>query len=134
MLACRRAPLESVPAVRAVAGYGLEGGRHFHPVGAPPGTALTLIEDEVVEETGLEPGQTRRQLTVRGVRLHELVGKTFTIGEVECYDVELCEPCLRLQRLTRPGLIKDLVHRVGLRADILTDGVITIGVGTRAKV
>lgn len=113
--------------MRAVAGCGLKGDRHFHPAGADAGTALTLIEDEVVEATGLSRGEARRQLTVRGVRLNDLVGKHFTIGEVECYGVELCEPCLHLQQLTRPGLIKALVHRGGLRADILSDGVIAIG-------
>ena len=49
------------------------------------------------------------------------------VGDVECYGVELCEPCLHLQKMTRPGLIKDLVHRGGLRADILSDGVIAVG-------
>jgi hypothetical protein len=63
-------PLESVSAVRAVAGHGLEGDRNFHPSGAAPGAALTLIEDEVVEDIVLARGQTRRQLTARGVRLN----------------------------------------------------------------
>jgi MOSC domain-containing protein YiiM len=120
-------PLESVSAARAVAGHGLESDRNFHHSAAGPGDALTLVEDEVVEDIGLAPGRTRRQLTVRGVRLNGLVGKRFTVGEVECYGVELCEPCLHLQKMTRPGLIKDLVHRGGLRADILSDGVIAIG-------
>jgi MOSC domain-containing protein YiiM len=119
--------LASHTSVRAVAGRGLEGDRHFHPTGAAPGDALTLIEEELAEAVGLEPGQARRQLTVRGVRLNDLVGKHFKVGEVECYGVELCEPCLHLQKLTRPGLIKDLVHRGGLRADILSDGVIAVG-------
>jgi hypothetical protein len=109
-------PLELVPTVRTYAGRGLEGDRNFHPAGAPPGTALTLVEEEVVEDVGLPPGATRRQLTVRGVRLNELVGERFAVGEVECYGVELCEPCLHLQTLTRPGLLRDLVHRGGLRA------------------
>ena len=59
--------------------------------------------------------------------LNELIGKRFRVGEVECYGVEICEPCLHLQELTRPGIIKELVHRAGLNADILTDGVIAVG-------
>ncbi|MDX6594593.1 MAG: hypothetical protein QOJ13_3789 [Gaiellales bacterium] len=64
----------------------------------------------------------------RGVGLNDLVGREFTIGEVRCRGVELCEPCLALQEITgEPGLIKALVHRGGLRADILTDGEIAVG-------
>jgi hypothetical protein len=83
----------------------LEGDRYFHPVGAPAGKALTLIEDEVAADIGLEPGEARRQLTVRGVWLNNVVGKRFMVADVECYGAELCEPCLQLQLMTRPGLI-----------------------------
>lgn len=119
--------LRAVSSVRAVAGKGLEGDRHFRAGGAGPGRGLTLVEAEVVEALGLQPGDTRRNLTVRGVRLNDLVGKRFRIGDVECRGVELCEPCSHLQRLTRPGMIKDLVHRAGINADILTDGTISVG-------
>jgi MOSC domain-containing protein YiiM len=119
--------LWTVESVRALAGKGLEGDRHFHPEGAEPGRALTLVEAEAVEDVGLRPGETRRQVTVRGVRLNDLVGKRFRVGDVECYGVELCEPCLHLQELTRPGIIEELVHRAGINADILTDGTISVG-------
>jgi MOSC domain-containing protein YiiM len=120
-------PLSPVESVRAFAGKGLEGDRNFREGGAKPGQAITLVEAEIVEDVGLAPGETRRQITVRGVALNDLVGKRFTVGEVECYGVELCEPCLHLQEMTRPGIIKDLVHRAGINADILTDGVIRVG-------
>jgi MOSC domain-containing protein YiiM len=119
--------LSAVESARAVAGKGLEGDRNFHADGAEPGQALTLVEAEEVERVGLPPGGTRRQVTVRGVRLPELVGKRFRVGDVECYGVELCEPCLHLQSLTRPGIIKDLAHRAGINADILVDGTIAVG-------
>jgi MOSC domain-containing protein YiiM len=123
----RGGELESVESVRAFAGKGLEGDRYFFPDGAKPGQALTLVEAENVEDVGLPAGGARRQLTVRGVRLNDLVGKTFRVGEVECYGVELCEPCLHLESMTRPGLIKDFVHRSGINVDILTDGLIRVG-------
>ncbi len=118
------APVESVT---ALAGRGLEGDRHFFDRSAPPGEALTLIEAEALADVGLTGAQSRRQVVVRGVRLNELVGQRFRIGNVECVGVELCEPCLHLQQLTRPGIIKDLIHRGGLRADILSDGRICMG-------
>jgi len=123
----RTPELWTVESVRALAGKGLEGDRHFYPDGAEPGRALTLVEAENVEEVGLPPGGTRRQLTVRGVRLNDLVGKRFRVGEVECYGAELCEPCRHLESMTRPGIIKELAHRAGINADILNDGTISVG-------
>src|SRR5881275_3426780 len=120
----KSARLRAVDSVRAVAGKGLESDRHFHASGAKPGQALTLVEAENVEAVGLEPGETRRQVTTRGVRLNDLVGKRFRVGEVECYGVELCEPCSHLERMTRPGIVKELVHRAGINADVLRGGTI----------
>lgn len=116
-----------VEEVQAVAGKGLEGDRHFHADGAPAGQALTLVSAENVEAVGLAPGETRRQVTVRGVDLNGLVGKRFRVGEVECFGVELCEPCSHLEELTRPGIIKELVHRAGINADVVVGGAIRIG-------
>jgi MOSC domain len=124
--------LGPVSSVRAVAGQGLEGDRYFFAGGAGSGEALTLIEAEVIEDVGLTGAQSRRQVVVRDGGLHDrglndLVGKRFRVGEVECLGVELCEPCQHLQSLTRPGIIKDLIHRGGLRADILSGGTISVG-------
>jgi MOSC domain-containing protein YiiM len=119
--------LWTVGSVLALAGKGLEGDRHFRPNGAKPGQALTLVEEENVADVGLPPGETRRQLTTRGIRLNDFVGRRFRVGNVECYGVELCEPCLHLQQMTRPGIIEELAHRAGINADILTDGVISVG-------
>ena len=66
--------------MRAAAGKGLEGDRYFFADGAEAGRALTLVEEENVEDVGLAPGATRRQLTTRGVRLNDLVGKRFRGG------------------------------------------------------
>ena len=120
-------PLAPVDSVRVVAGHGVEGDRHYKPNGARPGQALTLVEAEEVERVGLPAGGTRRQVTVRGVRLNDLVGKRFTVGDVECYGVELCEPCAHLESMTRPGIIKDLVHAAGINADVLSGGTIAVG-------
>ena len=119
--------LWTVDSVLAVAGKGLEGDRHFHEEGARPGQAITLVAAEEVEAVGLAPGETRRQVTVRGVDVNGLVGKRFRVGEVECLGVELCEPCAHLQEMTRPGIIKELTHRAGINADIVVGGTIRVG-------
>ncbi len=94
---------------------------------------LTLIEAEALEglraDTGIELSheESRRQVLTRGIRLNDLVDKRFRVGEVECLGQEWCEPCNHLQSLTRPGILKGLVHRGGLRADIVSAGRIRVG-------
>ena len=66
-------------------------------------------------------------MLTRGIDVNALVGRRFTIGEVECVGVELCEPCSHLESLTVPGVMKGLVHQAGLNADILNDGEIAVG-------
>jgi MOSC domain-containing protein YiiM len=123
---------QPVERVTAVAGRGLDGNRYFAE-DAEPGRALTLVAAEAVEameaEHGisLEPRETRRNVVTRGVDVNALVGKRFRIGDVECEGVELCEPCSHLESLTKPGIIKGLVHRGGLNADILEGGEISVG-------
>ena len=119
--------MQSLSTVSAIANKGLVGDRYFFDDGAPPGLALTLVEADVVREVGLSAGETHRQLSVSGTGLNDLVGRRFRVGAIECFGVELCEPCLHLEQLTRPGIIKDLVHRGGLNADILLDGTISVG-------
>ena len=81
----------------------------------------------MLEDVGLTGPEARRQVVVRGVRLNDRGGQRYRDGEVECVGVELCEPCLHLQSLTRPGIIEELVHRAGLNADVLNDGTIAVG-------
>lgn len=128
----------AVPRVRAVAGRGVDGDFHFHDR-AEPGEALTLIAAEAIEAFRSESGipltheQTRRQVLTRGIDLNALVGLRFRVGDVECLGVELCEPCNRLTKLTgERAVLRGLVHRGGLRADILSDGEIAVGDEVRA--
>ena len=123
-----------VDRVRAHAGRGLEGNRYFWDGGdAPAGCAVTLIAAEAlaaVAEDGnvsIEPAATRRNILTRGIDVNELVGKRFSIGDVECEGVELCEPCAHLESMTQPGVIKAFAHRGGLNADIIIDGEISVG-------
>jgi len=130
--------LESVAEVRAIPGKGLEGDRYFRGEGSfsknpGGGRQVTLVASEMLEllqsEHGiaLEAADTRRNLVTKGVLLHDLVGQVFQVGTVRMMGVRLAEPCSHLERLTRPGVMKGLVHRAGLRADILDEGVLRVG-------
>jgi MOSC domain-containing protein YiiM len=127
------APCEPVERVRAVAGRGIEGDRQFGDHAPGSGKDLTLIAAEALEtleeETGirLEPGQSRRQVTTRGIDVNALVGRRFTVGGVEAVGIELCEPCSHLQSMTPPGTMRGLVHRAGINADVVGGGEIAIG-------
>lgn len=132
-------PTRSLERVRALAGQGLEGDRHVtgdgtFPSGLP-GSALTLIEAEVCEslEPALVPDEHRRNLVTRGIDLNTLVGAEFSIGEVCCRGMRLCEPCTVAQRYAGRPVLRALVHRGGLRADILADGQIATGDEVRAR-
>jgi len=131
------APMQSVSAVRAVPGQGLEGDRYFDHKGTfskpQPDRELTLIEAEAIEalrsEFQVDFGLTasRRNIVTRGVPLNHLVDKEFWIGDVKARGLRLCEPCAHLQRLSHPKVLPGLVHRGGLRAQILTEGMIRVG-------
>ena len=131
-------PMVPVSEVRGVPGRGLDGDRYFRKAGTysnRPGTGreVTLIEGEAYEaiarEAGivLAPGASRRNITTRGVPLNHLVGQRFRIGEVTLEGVRLCEPCAHLESLTQAGIRESLIHRGGLRARILTEGLIRVG-------
>jgi hypothetical protein len=126
-------PAQLLASARALAGRGLEGDRHVTGQGTfpsgMPGSALTLIEAEVCEsfDPPLEPSEHRRNVITRGIDLNALVGHEFTIGEVRCRGMRLCEPCTVAQRYAGRPVLRALVHRGGLRADILRDGEIQVG-------
>jgi hypothetical protein len=130
-------PMRAVSAVEAVAGRGLLGDRYERGAGTfsnPRGRGydLTLVEAEALEELSakgveLAPVEARRNLVVRGIALDDLIGRRFRVGEVECFGQRRCEPCSHLERLTRPKVLRGLVHRGGLRADVLSGGRIRTG-------
>lgn len=133
------APMVAVAEVRAIPGRGLEGDRYYEHTGTysdTPGTGrdLTLIESEqidgIAERDGIRigPGVSRRNLTTRGIDLNELVDVEFHVGDVKVRGTRLCEPCEYVAGLIGdPAALKALVHRGGLRCDILSEGTIRVG-------
>ncbi len=125
----------------ARAGRGLEGDRYCDQRGTfsnvhGRGYDLTLIEAEVLDALQLPAGQlapeeARRNVVTRVIYLNAVVGKPLRIGSVQCLGQRLCEPCAHLERLTakagKPGTLRALIHKGGLRADVLGDGEIRVG-------
>lgn len=131
------APMQEVQSAEAVAGKGLRGDRKLRDPGVPqkdtPDREITLIESEAIDAVNrdyamrLEAIESRRNILTSGVALNHLVGKDFSIGAVKLRGIRLCEPCKHVESLTRPGVMRALVHRGGLRAEILKGGTIQVG-------
>ena len=132
------APMQSVTNAKAVAGRGLEGDRYYTKLGtysnqAGSGRDVTLIEIEAINglkrdyEVQLDSGQPRRNIVTLGVALNHLVEQEFRIGDVVLRGTRLCEPCAHMEKLTVKGAMRGLVHRGGLRAEIISGGSIRVG-------
>lgn len=135
----RHGDAQVVPAVQVKAGNGIVGDRFFSRSTQHPERNITLIEAEAVEAVAAElalpipVSAPRRNVVTRGLRLNELVGCTFTVGPVTLRGIELCEPCVVLGRqletatCSRDAIIRAFLRRGGLRATIVTSGVIREG-------
>jgi MOSC domain-containing protein YiiM len=118
----------------AVANCGLVGDRYFEGRGTfsdweprGPGRELTLVESEVLEELDLPAEEARRNIVTKGIRLNDLVGKRFRVGDALIEGIRLCPPCTHLDKVTGRSLLKPLADRGGLRANIVADGEIRVG-------
>lgn len=133
------AELVQVDQVAAVPRRGLEGDRYFEGKGSfskktDSSREVTFIEkealDAVARESGIqmELGDSRRNVVTEGVALNHLVEQEFSFGEVTFRGIRLCEPCDHMEKLSgKPGAREALRHRGGLRAAIVSEGVIRVG-------
>jgi len=134
------AAMEARTNIDTVAGAGLRGDRYATGTGTYSGMGrgardVTLIEREAVDAVRADDGaievreeHTRRNLVTEGVALNHLVGRTFRVGAVRMRGVKLSEPCVYLEQLTGIADVRAaLVHRGGLRAEILDDGELRVG-------
>ena len=129
-------PMISVAEVRAFADRGLEGDRFFRAswlAANRPDKAVSLIEEETLQAAAAELGvdmfteKTRRNIVTRGVPLRALLHREFAVGGVVMRGIRLFEPCAHLEKLSNvPGIFHALEHRSGLKAAIMSDGVVRV--------
>lgn len=132
-------PMQSLEQVRALSGVGLEGDRYALGLGTFSKKSLkirhvSLVGREAIVAaneaagTGFTPAETRRNLVTEGVDLNELVDRLFTVGDILMFGVELCDPCSHPSNLSgKPGFKDAFYNRGGLRAQIMSSGLITLG-------
>jgi MOSC domain-containing protein YiiM len=130
----KNAPAKAVEQAEALEGEGLEGDRYAEAHNRKnPDCQVTFIELEAIraftEATHLAMtlSMPRRNIVTEGVSLNPLVGKRFRVGEALFEGVELCEPCGKFARNTHREALKFFVHRGGLRARILSGGLVKVG-------
>ena len=124
--------------VNAIEGMGLEGDRYYNRTGTysdkhDESREATFIESESLDALAkdynieLEGTESRRNISTRGVALNHLVGKEFKVGEAVFRGIRLCEPCTHLEEVSGKAARKGLIHRGGLRAQIVKSGLIRVG-------
>jgi MOSC domain-containing protein YiiM len=137
----RAARAESTPIqeARLEAGRGVVGDRYhegtgtFSPARMDPDHQITLIAAEEIEAFNAASGRSvphgafRRNVVTRGVDLNALVGRRFRLGGAEARGIRLCEPCAHLASLVNDEVLERMVHRAGLRAEIVTGGIVRPG-------
>jgi MOSC domain-containing protein YiiM len=130
--------LVNVEQVDAIAGMGLQGDRYYNRTGTysnkhNESREATFIESEALEALArdykieLAGSESRRNITTRGVALNHLVGRKFKVGAAVFRGIRLCEPCAHLEEISGKQVRKGLIHRGGLRAQIVTSGLVRVG-------
>ncbi len=126
----KRAPLESVAEVEAVADEGLVGDRKF---GLGAQRSITVVSEEELAKAAAElghdimPGATRRNVTIGGMELSRETGTRYRLGEVVIEVFQDCAPCEQMEETVGPGAREALRRRAGIRGRIVTGGTLRVG-------
>jgi MOSC domain-containing protein YiiM len=130
--------LMNIQQVNAIEGMGLEGDRYYNRSGTysnkhDESREATFIESEALDALAkdynidLDGTESRRNISTRGIALNHLVGKEFKVGKAFFRGIRLCEPCTHLENISGKRARKGLIHRGGLRAQIVKSGLIRVG-------
>lgn len=131
--------LVAIASAELQAGKGIVGDRYYsvqgtftEPLKDSADFEVTLIEQEEIDRfnqtTGLNyvGSDFRRNIVTRDIRLNDLVGKEFVVGKVKLRGMRLCEPCAHLASLLGQQILQHMIHKAGLRAQIIESGTVMI--------
>ena len=119
-----RQPMREVEKATAAADRGLEGCRH-----ARPGSRrqLLIVDREMIDSFGLQPGQIKENITTEGLRVNDLVkGQRLEVGQAVLEVTGPCDPCSRMDEI-RMGLQRELVGQRGTLCRVIEGGRIQRG-------
>lgn len=123
-------PIREVREVNCVAGAGLEGDRFFNYKDNYKGQITFLSWETYIDLCSVlnvhdrDPSVLRRNVIVEGVRLSDWIGQEFEIQGIRFAGIEESKPCYWMDRAFAPGAEAALQGRGGLRARILTSGLL----------
>ena len=123
---------EQVDSIECIEGRGIEGDRYFDHKKNFKGQ-ITFISAEVLDDVGQhletdpDPVACRRNVSVRGIELNDLIGKEFTLQGIHFSGSEHCKPCFWMEEALGPGAEKQLKGRGGLRGRIHSSGTLILG-------
>ena len=125
--------INEVDSIQVLANKGVVGDRHFNEFNDPY-NQLSLIESENIDFYNLKYGLNipylnfRRNIVTKGVKLNDLVGKKFLVGNVKLEGIDLCRPCRYLaETLNQDNIIKEFLRSGGLRCQILSSSSLKVG-------
>ena len=125
--------IKRVNYIEALKGKGLKNDRKFKENNQKE-CQITLIEIENINyfndisKTNIPSVDFRRNIITKNIRLNNLVGKEFSVGNVKLKAHDLCRPCKYLQdKLKQNNIIKEFLHKGGIRCEILSSGKISVG-------
>lgn len=123
----------NVNSVEVIKGKGIVDDRNFSENNKKK-HQITFVEIENINyfnnisKTNIVPLNFRRNIITENIRLNELVGKEFFVGNIKLKAHDLCRPCKYLQnKLKLNNFVKEFLHKGGLRCEILTNGKIYVG-------
>jgi len=126
-------PLVEVQQVECVAGHGIRGDRFYDYRDDYKGQ-ITFFSIEVFDKlvarfglTNKSAGNLRRNIIVSGVNLNDLIGQEFSVQGIRLRGTAHCRPCYWMNQAIGPGAEEFLQGNGGLRAQILSDGMIVVG-------
>ena len=123
----------NVNSVEVIKGKGIVDDRKFSENNQKE-RQITFVEIEninyfnLISKTNIDALNFRRNMITENIRLNDLVGKDFFVGNIKLKAHDLCRPCKYLQnKLKLNNFVKEFLHKGGLRCEILTSGKINVG-------
>ena len=125
--------INEVKSIEVLEIKGVVGDRHFDEFNDPY-CQLSLIESENIDfynskyNLNIPYVDFRRNIITKGIRLNDLIGKKFLVGNVKVEGIDLCRPCRHLTEiLNQENILKEFLRKGGLRCQILSSSIINVG-------
>jgi len=125
--------INEVKSIEVLENKGVVGDRHFDEFNDPY-CQLSLIESENIDffiskyNLNIPYVDFRRNIITKGIRLNDLIGKKFLVGNVKVEGIDLCRPCRHLTEiLNQENILKEFLRKGGLRCQILSSSIINVG-------